>query len=104
MTTNIVEGTTAYILFQLLSAGVPVDLTDVAVALLLEDKDGTSVTAGTVAILDEDTGRVQLLPTNSSVFDASNGPYFARWQLTDGTGKISYIPTTNRDMWTIIGR
>jgi hypothetical protein len=100
---TIIAGTTSPLRFQLLEAGSPIDLTDITVTLLLSDKTGTTVNAGTVTVLDADTGKVQLAPTDTSVFVAANGPYSARWKLTDASSKISYVPTGPRDVWTIIG-
>lgn len=100
---QIIAGTTAALRFQLLESGSPIDLTDVDVTLLLSDKTGSAVSSpGTVSVTDETEGRLQLAPTNAAVFVAANGPYTARWKLTDATGKISYVPTGPRDVWEII--
>lgn len=103
-TYDFVAGTTAPIDFQLLENGVPIDLSTITVALLLEDRTGTTVSAGSVSILSATLGKVRLIPTDTTTFDASKGPYYARWKLTDGTGKISYVPTSNRDVWNIVGQ
>lgn len=102
---DIVDGTTAVIQFQLLEEGAAINLTGVTVSLLLSDRTGTTVTSpGTVVITDAATGKVQLTPTGTTTFVADNGPYYARWKLTDGGGKISYVPTALRDVWNIVGQ
>lgn len=104
MTYDIVEGTTNVLQFQLIENGTAIPLTNVTVTLLLEDRTGTAVPApGTVTITDVTNGKVQFAPTNSSVFVATAGPYYARWKLTDGSGLIGFVPTSNRDVWNIVG-
>jgi len=101
---DIVAGTTADLQFQLLESGSPINLLNVTVSLLLNDRTGATVTSpGTVAVEDEDEGEVTLTPTDANVFDAAKGPYQARWKLTAASGKISYVPSSNRDVWNIIG-
>jgi hypothetical protein len=100
---TIIAGTTAAIQFQLLEAGSPIDLTSCTVALLLSDKTGTTVSSpGTVTVTDATNGKVQLAPTDANVFNASNGPYLARWRITDASSKISYVPSGSRDVWELI--
>lgn len=102
---DIIEGQTADIDFQLQESGAPIDLTALTVALLLEDRQGATIgSPGTVIIADPTNGHVRLTPANSSVFVAANGPYLARWQITDSLGKISFCPTTVRDVWNVIGQ
>ena len=99
---RIISGTTSAIPFQIIDAGVPVDLTAATVALLLADKTGTTVSSpGTITTTNATEGRVTLTPANSSVFVASNGPYAARWRVTIG-GLISYYPEGPRDIWEIV--
>lgn len=101
---DIVEGTSTALVFQLLEAGAPINLLNVTVALLLSDRTGTTVASpGTVSVVDEAEGKVQLLPTDNTVFVAANGPYSARWKLTDLSDRDSYVPSTSRDIWNIIG-
>lgn len=101
---DIVEGTSDTLQFQLLESGSAVDLTNSVVTLLLEDRVGTTVASpGTISVVDSVTGRVQLTPTGTSVFVAANGPYYARWKITSLTGTISYVPSSIRDVWNIIG-
>lgn len=103
MTYTIVAGTTGDLKFQLLEAGSPINLLGCTVALILSDASGTAVTSpGTVSIIDSANGKVQLTPTDTTVFVAANGPYSARWQITDASSKIFYVPTGPRDIWEIV--
>lgn len=104
-TYDIVEGLTATVDFQLLESGAAIDLTSLTVNLLLEDREGNVISSpGTILIPSPTTGHVQLVPTNASVFVAANGPYLARWQITDTLGRVSYCPTSVRDVWNIVGQ
>lgn len=105
MTYDIVEGTTDALQFQLLENGSPIDLSPLTVTLLLEDCTGTTVTSpGTLTVIDSTNGRIQLAPTSITTFVASIGPYFARWKLTNNSsGVIGFVPSTNRDVWNIVG-
>lgn len=104
MNYTIVAGTTSDIRFQLLEAGSPINLLGCTVALLLSDRTGTTIASpGTVTIIDEDEGKVQLTPASISVFDSTKSPYTVRWKITDASGKISYVPTGHRDIWEIVG-
>ena len=101
---DIVAGTTADLQFQLLENGSPINLLNVTVALLLSDRTGAAIASpGTVSVIDEAEGKVQLAPASASVFVAANGPYQARWKLTAASGKISYVPSSNRDVINIPG-
>ena len=100
---TIIAGTTAALKFQLLDAGAPINLTTITVALLLTNHLGVTVASpGVVSITDATAGKIQLAPTDINVFVPANGPYTARWKLTDGSGKISYLPSGPRDVWEII--
>jgi hypothetical protein len=100
---DIVAGTTTPLQFQLLEDGSPINLLNVTVALLLSDRTGATVSnPGTVTVTDEDEGKVQLAPASVNVFVSADGPYQARWKLTGASG-ISYVPSSNRDVWNIIG-
>lgn len=100
----IVAGTTSDLRFQLLEAGSPINLLACTVGLLLSDRAGNTVSSpGTVTITDVSEGKVQLAPASASVFDSTKSPYTARWQITDGAGKKSYVPTGPRDIWEIVG-
>lgn len=101
---TIIAGTTSDLRFQLLEAGSPINLLGCTVSLLLSDKRGNVIaTPGTVSITDSAEGKVQLSPTNTSVFVSDNGPYTARWKIVDASTKVSYVPTGPRDIWEIVG-
>jgi hypothetical protein len=101
---TIVAGTTSDLRFQLLEAGAPINLLACTVTLLLSDRFGTTILSpGTVSITDSDEGKVQLAPTDATVFVASRSPYTARWKIVDAGAKISYVPTGHRDIWEIVG-
>lgn len=101
---DVVAGSTNDLNFQLLDNGAPIDLTGFTVALLLENRKGVQVPSpGTVTVVTAAEGKVKLTPTNVNVFDEDNGPYYARWKLTDSFSKISYVPSSNRDVWNILG-
>lgn len=103
MAYNIIAGTTADLKFQLFESGMPIDLSGISVSLLLEDHRGVAIRApGIVSVDVAATGEVKLVPASATTFVAANGPYYARWQLTDGFGKVSYVPTSIRDVWNII--
>lgn len=105
MTYDVVEGTSNVLQFQLLENGIPVSLGGFTITLLLEDRTGTAlVSPGTVSVIDNTTGKVQFAPTSTSVFVASAGPYYARWKLTSGGGLVSYVPSSNRDVWVVVGQ
>lgn len=91
--------------FQLIENGTAIPLTNITVTLLLEDRTGTPVASpGTVTIVDTVNGKVQFAPTSTTVFVATLGPYYARWKLTDSGGLISYVPSSIRDVWNIVGQ
>src|SRR3990167_7906580 len=101
---DIVEGTTTDIEFQLLESGSAINLTTVTVTLLLADRTGAAVSSpGTVAVTNAAQGKVKLTPTDGTVFNPTKGPYYARWKLTNASGKVSYVPTSSiRDVWNIV--
>lgn len=104
-TYDIVAGSNNDLQFQLLNNGTPINLEAITVTLLLEDKDGTAITSpGTVTVVDSTNGTVKLTPTSTAVFVADTGPYYARWQLQDNFGRISFVPSSVRDRWNIIGK
>lgn len=101
---DIVESSTNNVVFQLLEAGAPIDLTGINVTLLLEDRTGATVPSpGVITVIDPVNGKVRLTPANTSVFIANKGPYAARWELRDSFNAISFVPTSNRDIWNVVG-
>jgi hypothetical protein len=104
MNYTIIAGTTSDLNFQLLEAGSPINLLGCTVALLLSDRKGNTIASpGTVSITDSANGKIKLAPTDTSVFVSDNGPYTARWKITDASTKVLYVPTGPRDIWEIIG-
>lgn len=102
---DIVAGTSNVLQFQLIENGTAIPLTNITVTLLLEDRTGTTVSSpGTVTVTDATNGKVQFAPADTTVFVATLGPYYARWKLTDGSGLISYVPSSIRDVWNIVGQ
>jgi hypothetical protein len=100
----ITAGTTIALRFQLLEASSPINLTGCTVTLLLSDRNGEEVEdPGTVSIIEEEEGTVQLLPTDENVFVIGDSPYSARWVITDGAARVSHVPTGPRDIWEITG-
>jgi len=98
---EVVQGWTGPIDMQLKADGVAVDLTGMTVVLILKDKDGTSVdTAGDVSILDAATGKVRYLGDPTDLV-AANSPFRARWQVTDGAGRVVYFPSGPPDVWKV---
>lgn len=100
-----VEGSTDSYKFQLLDAGVPIDLSNITLTLLLEDRTGVALASNWVlSITDFINGRVTFTPTSTTLLVATAGPYFARWKLVSiTTGNISYVPSSIRDVWNIVG-
>lgn len=100
---NLVAGTTSPVRFQLLEAGNPINLSGCTVTLLLSDRSGTPIPSpGTVGVTDATNGKVQLSPSNGTIFVAGQSPYNARWKITDASGLVSYCPNGSRDTWNII--
>jgi hypothetical protein len=89
-----VEGQTEPIIHQLLNEGVPVLIQGMDVELVLQKKDGTAVdTASKVENLDDGTepmrGKVSYSPDAADLVNAGS-PYYVRWKVTDGDGKIAF--------------
>jgi hypothetical protein len=105
MVYDFIQGTTDTLQFQFIENGVPIDLSSSAVTILVEDRTGTSVAnPGTIVITDAANGKVQFTATNTTTFTAANAPYFVRWKITHNIdGGIAYIPSTERDVWNVMG-
>lgn len=98
---NVVEGQTAPIYHYLrIDGAVPTNpdgtalsMVGMTVAFIVHELSGDAVTiAGAASIEDADDWLVKFLP-NAADFVA--GQYRARYQVTDGTGKIGYFPSGN---------
>jgi len=99
----IAEGTTQVLKFQLLQSGAAINLNGLTVTLTLTDHMGNAInTTNAAAIVDAVNGVVSYTPPTSVIFVAANGPYYARWVLTDSQGGVSYAPSDARDVWNIV--
>ena len=99
--TTIAAGTTSTFYFQLLNEGVPIDLTDFTVTLLLAGSDGVAISpAGTLTVLAGSNGVVSYAPAVVDISTALS-PFKVRWVLTEDTGIVSYIPNAYRDEWDV---
>lgn len=100
-TTDIVEGWTGDLDFQLKADGVIVNLTGLTVELVLTDRDGVAVTTtGNITVFDAANGKVRYIPDAADLDDAKS-PYRARWKVTDGTGKIVFFPNGVGDVYVV---
>lgn len=100
-TTDIVEGWTGNLDFQLKSDGAVVNLTGMTVELILTDKDGAAITtAGNITVFDAANGKVRYIPDAADLDDAKS-PYTARWKVTDGAGKIVFFPNGVSDVYLV---
>lgn len=110
---DVVEGLTSPLVFQLQEHGAPIDLSNISILPIINDKDGITVTLASTfnyAITDAPNGKVSLTPIAVNSFLASRGPYYIRWKLTnlltqgaDSVDDISYVPSSNRDIINING-
>lgn len=98
---TITEKQTAALGFQLLEGGSPLNLTGVTVVVLITDNTGAVISTGTVTVTDAANGKVSWTPGSTADLVAANSPYYVRWKLTDGSGKIKYVPSALRDVWEI---
>lgn len=100
---NLVEGWTDPIDCIIKADGVALSLTGITVAIVASDKNGSSVTMpGTVSVTDAAAGKVRYAPSAATDLLNSRSPMNIRWRLTDGSGKIRFVPNApNRDKWII---
>jgi hypothetical protein len=99
---TLVEGWTGPIDEILQKAGVAENLTGMTVALLLQKASGAAVdTAGDVTIMDAPAGKVRYSPDPTDLL-AAETPHVARWQVTDGAGKVVFFPSEAGEVWTIL--
>lgn len=97
----LVEGWTSPINQQLLSDGLPFDLTGMTVVFQLFDLYGGVVGfSGSYSVTNASLGKVQFQPAAGDLV-ATQSPYQVRWKVTDGSGKISYFPRQQTDQWTV---
>lgn len=96
-----VEGWTERVKYTLTADGVAVNLTGMTVTLLLYDKDKIPFAyGGSSGIVTAASGIVYFDPLASDLLDA-NAPYYARWKVVDGAGKVSFFPNSFAERWTV---
>ena len=97
------EGTTEPQDFQLQADGSDLDATGLTLGIKINDRDGTAVTlAGTIGYLVQADGtvRVQL---GSADLPLDKSAYRVRFSITDGAGKVAFIPNgKDPDIWQIV--
>jgi len=97
--TEIVEGWTAPMDYDLKVDGSAVDLTGMTVTLELCTFTGSTVTlGGSVALQIATGGRVRYSPATG---DFLEGDYRARWKAVDGASKVAYFPSGEADSWRV---
>lgn len=96
--TEIVEGWTARLSFQLKDDDVAISGTGLTVSALdIVGSDGVAVdTTGDYGWLVQASGTVYYDP-DSADFVASKSPYRVRYQLTDGSSKVAWYPNGAAD-------
>lgn len=100
-TYNLVEGWTDPVDCILKADGVALNLTGITVAMLAYDRANTLLTlTGTVSVPSAATGQVRFTPAATDLLNA-NSPMKVRWKLTDGAGKVRFIPNADADKWTV---
>jgi uncharacterized phiE125 gp8 family phage protein len=98
---KLVEGYTGLIDETLKSNGVVIDLTGMTVALILQKADGSPVdTTANVTVPDAVNGLVRYSPDAGDLL-ALETPHVARWQVTDGIGKIVFVPSDAGEVWEV---
>jgi hypothetical protein len=97
---TLVAGTTGAVYFQLLDQGLPLDLTDFSISLLLTAADGSIIPSPTVSIVNAPNGLVSYTPASTDLSSALS-PYRARWKLSEDSGTVNYIPGAYRDEWDV---
>jgi hypothetical protein len=97
--TEVVEGWTGALPFQLKADGVPVDLTGMTVSLWMKDTDGTQIHASTsgLTVTGTTSGVVSFAPT-SDQFVAAKTPYRLRFKVVDALTKTVYFPNVDEDV------
>lgn len=87
--------------YQLLQGGSAFNLTGYsAPSLDVVNASGVAVTwAGVVSFADQAAGKVRFSP---GATDLAPGDYFVRFKVTSPTGKISFFPRTDRELWRVI--
>lgn len=101
MPLDVVAGQTAPIDYQLTADGAAFDLTGCTVTLLARTQAGATVTfTGTVALLDEDQGKVRFSPAANDLVESAV-QYFVRFRIVRADSKIDFFPTGEREVWHV---
>ncbi len=97
------EGTTEPQDFQLIADGVNLDATGLTLGLRIDDRNGVPVTlTGSFAFLNDASGTVRVL-LDAVDLPLNKSAYQVRWSITDGSGKIAFIPNgRDPDVWQIV--
>lgn len=97
--TEVVEGWTGALPFQLLADGSPVDITGMTVELWMKDTDGTQIHNSTsgLTVTSSTAGIVSFAPT-SDQFVAAKSPYLLRFKVEDALSKVVYFPNAEEDV------
>ena len=98
---NLVEGWTDPIDCILIADGSALNLTGITVAVVAYDASNAPLTlTGSVSIPSASLGQVRFSPSAGDLVN-SKSPMRIRWKLTDGAGKIRYVPNAEPDRWNV---
>ena len=108
--TEVPEGTTAALLFQLRNVTVdpntleeteaPFDGTGMTLEIVMKDRNGVDVSP-TIDWEDATISKVRVSPAEGDLLQ-SGSPYRVRFKITDATGKVFFYPTTKEpDSWIV---
>lgn len=101
MTLDLVEGWTERITYQLTADGATQVLSGMTVALDIFDRRNVQVAVtGASGIVDAATGKVYFDP-NPADLVSSKSPYYVRWKVTDGSGKVAFFPNAAVTVWNV---
>lgn len=83
------------------AAGTPLDLTGMAVELLLQKADGLTVdTTGDITVVTPAAGLVRYSPDAGDLV-AIDTPHVARWKITSA-GQVTFFPAEEGEVWVIL--
>jgi uncharacterized phiE125 gp8 family phage protein len=98
---TLVQGHTGVIDETLKADGVPVNLTGMSVALVLQTANGVLVDTSTnVSVPSPVAGLVRYTPDAADLL-ARETPHVARWKVTDGLGAVIFFPSDAGDVWVV---
>jgi hypothetical protein len=103
--TEVVEGTTGRITFQLQNDGVNVDGSGITVSALdIVAADNTVIDTTGDFGWDVQASGIAYYDPDPSDFRAANSPYRVRFQLTDGSGKVVWYSNGKPDQIIVHAR